>query len=477
MTFQETHVSDNTLSIINTQFQARYSLWTRHCGIVSFSPSFIFSDNLAPEHDRVILTKVKHPYNAFAPFWLLVLYAPATSGRQRQQFFDQVLHLLHNQDLDINFDRLFITGDFNYSYLRPQLSSQTSIQWVSFLEDHFYNALMNDDLHELPTFKRNDTTYSTIDYIFVNQAFRTQVIASNLHKLNASWTDHSLLSVTCCLGPSPSGPGLWRGNPLLARKPAYQHYLRQHLDHILLNIHSGWTAQKKWDFVKRQAKKNKKSLAIFQSIHQPVKMQDDKKASLIPTIFDSVYDFCKQFQNVLEAHYSKERPWFDERLRNKLLSWFEARNKTLDHFDIPYPGESTRVFASKFQNLRRESVHHVASVAVSSQYGSKLPVKTDAMIDLVITSTNNPDLFSSSVGSSSYISNKGNNERFSRYRCEAFLKVKKPKISRMARRSNATTETSTDENNNIEEDENSNDDDKNEHRLARLALQLNSGNP
>lgn len=44
----------------------------------------------------------------------------------------------------------------------------------------------------------------------------------------------------------------------------------------------------------------------------------------------------------------------------------------------------------------------------------------------------------------------------------------------MARRSNATTETSTDENNNIEEDENSNDDDKNEHRLARLALQCKS---
>ncbi|KAG0805737.1 hypothetical protein G6F57_012965 [Rhizopus arrhizus] len=186
MTFQETHVSDNTLSIINTQFQARYSMWTRHCGIVSFNPSFIFSDNLVPENDRIILTKVKHPYNAFEPFWLLVLYAPATSCQQRQQFFDHVLGLLHNKDLDINLDRLFITGGFNYSYLRPHLSSQTSLQWVSFLNDHFYNALMKDDLHEIPTFRRNETTYSTIDYIFVNQAFRTQVIESNLHKLDVS---------------------------------------------------------------------------------------------------------------------------------------------------------------------------------------------------------------------------------------------------------------------------------------------------
>jgi hypothetical protein len=146
----------------------------------------------------------------------------------------------------------------------------------------------------------------------------------------------------------------------------------------------------------------------------------------------------------------EERSWFDERLRNKLLSWFEARNKILDHFDTPYlkfllivklwtleqqAGESTRVFSSKFQNLRRqadlhdilqlvccfwcalrESVRHVVSVAVSSQYGSKLPVKIDAIIDLVITSTNDPDLFSSHVGSSSYIGDKGNDERSSRKR-------------------------------------------------------------
>ncbi|KAG1139282.1 hypothetical protein G6F37_006319 [Rhizopus arrhizus] len=79
---------------------------------------------------------------------------------------------------------------------------------------------MNDDLYELPTFRRNETTYSTIDYIFVDQAFRTQIIESNLHKLDASWTDHSLLSATCCLDPSSSGPGLWRGTPLLTRNVA-----------------------------------------------------------------------------------------------------------------------------------------------------------------------------------------------------------------------------------------------------------------
>ncbi|KAG0768208.1 hypothetical protein G6F62_013617 [Rhizopus arrhizus] len=78
MTFQETHVSDNILSLINTQFQAQHSLWSRHYGIVSFSPSFVFSTNLAPENDRTILTKVTHPHNAFAlsMFLLYMLQTP-----------------------------------------------------------------------------------------------------------------------------------------------------------------------------------------------------------------------------------------------------------------------------------------------------------------------------------------------------------------------------------------------------------------
>jgi hypothetical protein len=337
----------------------------------------------------------------------------------------------------------------------------------------------------------------------------------------------------------------------------------------------------------------KETFAIFKSIQEPVKMQDDKKFSLVPSslpflqlktdivvykknleIFDSVYDFCTQFQTVLEAHSlnmddhwerllpmslnKEERSWFDEKLRNKSLSWFQARNKILDHFDTPYrkfllmvkvwtlkqqSGESTRVYAAKFQNLRRqadlqdglqlvlcfwcslrESVRRVASVAVSSQYGSKLPMKIEAMIDLVIASTNDTDLFSTSSGSSSgspgFSGDKGNNERFSRkrsshsfspankdynmsdkaypsssysssssgsskrpcvyckqtwfqgHRCKEFFESsnKKPKVSRMARRSE--TPDVTDEDSNMEDGEN--DDDENQHRLAALALECKS---
>ncbi|KAG1046594.1 hypothetical protein G6F43_010926 [Rhizopus delemar] len=262
MTFQETHVSDNILSLINAQLQAQHSLWSRHCGIVSLSPSFVFSTDLTPENDRIILTNVTYPHNTFAPFYVLVVYAPATSGQRRSQLFDQLFDLLHSPTLDINLDRLVITGDFNYSYKCPHLSSQTSLQWVSFLDDNFYNALRKDDLHELPTFQRNDNIFSTIDYIFVSQSWCSKVTESNIHKLDASWSDHSLLSITCCIGSSPSGPGLWRGNPLLARNSAYQQYLRQDLEDIIPKLPSGWSAAKSWDHIKRQVKKITRAFAV-----------------------------------------------------------------------------------------------------------------------------------------------------------------------------------------------------------------------
>ncbi|KAG1517152.1 hypothetical protein G6F46_005989 [Rhizopus delemar] len=227
-------------------------------------PAPTLNAETASKHNvkRTILTKVTHPHNAFAPFYVLVIYAPATTGQHRSQFFDQLFDLLHSPTLDINLDRLVITGDFNYSYQRPHLSSQTSLQWVSFLDDHFYNALQKDDLHELPTFRCNDNIFSTIDYIFVSQSWCSNVTESNIHKLDASWSDHSLLSITCCIGSSPSGPGLWRGNPLLARNPAYQQYLRQHLEDILPKLPSEWSAAKSWDHIKRQVKKITRTFAV-----------------------------------------------------------------------------------------------------------------------------------------------------------------------------------------------------------------------
>jgi exonuclease III len=257
MTLQETHVSYDNLAIINTQFQAKSSIWTRDCGIISFNPAFVLSNNLNPiEDSRIILTKVTHPHHAYAPFWVLVLYAPASSNQPRKKFFTKVLHLLQNTSLDLDLDRILILGDFNYSYLRSNLFSQTSIDWVSFLNNRFSNALSIGDLQEMPTFRRNDSIYSTIDYIFVSNVLRNHIQESDLHKLDSDWTDHSLLSTKLVMGTLPNGPGLWRANPLIVRNPQYQQYLQHQLHDILLQTPSVWTPQMKWDHIKVQVKKS-----------------------------------------------------------------------------------------------------------------------------------------------------------------------------------------------------------------------------
>ena len=244
-------------------------------------------------------------------------------------------------------------------------------------------------------------------------------------------------------------------------KIAYGHYLAcQKVHPHAQNTKNAYISYKEAESAWREADEAYK---IFKYMDSPPVM-DDKKSMLVPStlpflqlrtdpyvhkkhmeVFDSVYDFCVQFKTVLEAHSlsmddhwerllpvslsKEERSWFDEKLRNKMLNWKQAEELLLDHYDTPYrkfllmskvwtlkqgPNESTRVFAAKFQQLRRqatlpdglslvltfwtalrENVRTTASVAVSSQYGTKLPSRIDNMVDLVVAATNDTGLFSS----------------------------------------------------------------------------------
>ncbi|CAO3653300.1 unnamed protein product [Mucor hiemalis] len=93
--------------------------------------------------------------------------------------------------------------------------------------------------------------------------------------------------------------------------------------------------------------------------------------------------------------------------------------------------ESTRVYAAKYQKLRRqadiqdgtqlvlnfwcslrESVCDKASITVSSQYGSKLSEHLESMIDLVLAATND-SVFSTT---NNFDGNRDSSERSSRKR-------------------------------------------------------------
>ena len=360
-------------------------------------------------------------------------------------------------------------------------------------------------------------------------------------------------------------------------KVAYGHYLSCQKHHPNAEpTRVAYLSYKEAEVLFREADEAYK---IFYAMENPVKI--DNKSHLVPTIlpflqlktdtelpkknkeiFDSVYDFCNQFKTVLEAHSlnlddhwerllpmclnKEDKSWFEEKLKNKCLSWKEVETKILDHFDTPYrqfllmfkvwtlkqgPKESTRLFASKFQTLRRqagiqdglslvltfwaalrESVRNVASVTVSSHYGTKLPDKVEDIIGLVLASTNDTDMFSPTWNSDSNASKYAGENNYERtrkrtaptkvnkdfksnktmlnsspsskkpcfycsqpwyhgHRCEEFVeaKNKKTKISRMAVRSLCSPGNDVTASDKEEED-----DEDSDMLMARLALDCKS---
>lgn len=265
-------------------------------------------------------------------------------------------------------------------------------------------------------------------------------------------------------------------------------------------------------------------------------------------VFDSVYDFCMQFKTILEAHgllldenwerllpmsmNKEDRSWFEEKLKNKNYYWRQAETLLMDHFDTPYrkflmmvkvwkmkqaPGESVREYAAKFQKLRRqagltdglplvlsfwcsllESVRKVASVALSSRYGTKLPDNVESIIGIVIASTNDSDMYllestdeqkghhersrkrssfhPGHVSKDSSESSKApsqnnchycNQPWYQGHRCKEFLQAKKKqRVSRMAKGRKFGSSS--------RQEHSESDDDENEKRLMALSLACKS---
>ncbi|KAG1453466.1 hypothetical protein G6F46_009217 [Rhizopus delemar] len=145
------------------------------------------------------------------------MYTPASTGKDRRKSFDSVLDAFTSVS-DIDPRRIIIVDDYNYSYHRLNLSAQASLKWVTYLEESFYNVMHSGDNSNIPTFRRNDEIYSTIDYIFISQTL--------------------------------TGFSLWCANPILAQQKEYRIELKQRLTGIVSSLSSQMTAQEQWGYVK-----------------------------------------------------------------------------------------------------------------------------------------------------------------------------------------------------------------------------------
>lgn len=279
ITLQETHASTPTLrDTFHKQFCAHQSFWTQHCGIVLLSSALHMHEISLDFTTRAQLVHIQHTDNAFHDFYVLNVYAPAHSKRERYQFFNSLYQhiapLVNNQ---IHTDRLFIMGDFNYDLQRSGLHLNAPSTWLTWLDLHFFNCT-RDELHfdGIPTY-RHSNYLSTIDYIYAPSQFSSSIHHKDISFVNNEWTDHALLSATFTMGPPKLGKGLWRGNPLLFQQPSFRRQLNDALTSHYPRLHDMPSPQSQWESIKgiithhlkthsrQQADWRKKQLSALQS--------------------------------------------------------------------------------------------------------------------------------------------------------------------------------------------------------------------
>ncbi|KAK4520347.1 uncharacterized protein ATC70_008481 [Mucor velutinosus] len=134
---QELHAVETVQDQLHMQFQAHATLWTQHCGIISFNPLIHLQSLDFNLDQRIIACKVVHANALFPPFTLVNIYAPA-QYLPRVRFFRDFLALplfnipssttresLHSLSSTLdseaaNITPMLLMGDFNYhatSYL------------------------------------------------------------------------------------------------------------------------------------------------------------------------------------------------------------------------------------------------------------------------------------------------------------------------------------------------------------------------
>lgn len=168
-----------------------------------------------------------------------------------------------------------ILGDFNYNfrhYRSPSIINTSNIQsqW------HFHSLLTHyyqEGTHELsleplvPTFRRS-STFSTIDYMFMDPQLVDFCSDHFVYFAHTDWTDHALLSIQFTFASPDLGTGLWRANPQLAQNDYFRQRLFSQLDdyhsHLASNSND-LTPQVIWDQIKELTRQVAKSCSRRQS--------------------------------------------------------------------------------------------------------------------------------------------------------------------------------------------------------------------
>lgn len=296
LALQETHASSVSLQqVFHTQFQAHDSLWSRHCGLVCFSPDLSFSNSVFSICGRFITTTISHIQKAFDPLRVTVIYAPAAYS-ERQTFLSNLIG--HpSSGFDLAPHRHILLGDFNYSYalhLSASPARQAPSSWLQYLEQYFVDGVTPAGSFSEATFHRG-LSRSCIDYIFVTPDLINSKRSSSTTYIQPAWSDHCLVTLRMRLPtpasdtiePSPiTGKGIWRAHPRLAASPEFCAKLKSTISDSIASLPLHWSAQDKWDTIKSVSISVAKKLSRRQTSHlkSVEKLLHHKRASLTNSV-------------------------------------------------------------------------------------------------------------------------------------------------------------------------------------------------
>ncbi|KAI8637322.1 hypothetical protein BD408DRAFT_437070 [Parasitella parasitica] len=165
--------------MLHSQFQAKSSIWSPHCGLVSFSSDISITESIISICGRIISATISHSSDAFEPFSITVVYFPA-SRSERFRFLSTILTDFRSV-FSSSPSRSIILGDFNYTY--SNASSSRNRQ-----------APPRKPSSSI-TFQRG-VSQSCIDYILSSHDLASSIDFDNCHTsyIQPAWSDHFLIS-------------------------------------------------------------------------------------------------------------------------------------------------------------------------------------------------------------------------------------------------------------------------------------------
>ncbi|CEP18557.1 hypothetical protein [Parasitella parasitica] len=153
---QESHAVSAIQEQLNLQLQASSTIWTPHCGIISFNPLLTLHRLDIELDEHIIACQVSHANALFVPFTLVNIYAPAQYN-SRVTFFREILSMPF-----FNFDNMRLRDPMT-SPAQQQDMDPSTINSMVILGGFNYHATKYIDEPEIPQTDQSISDYSGSD--------------------------------------------------------------------------------------------------------------------------------------------------------------------------------------------------------------------------------------------------------------------------------------------------------------------------